>query len=102
MISVTEHWMWRFSLFTLTKWIMPPTISFDGKEVRIRRFAWFGISSTDERIKLDRIASVRIASSIMTSTVVIETMGGAQADFRMTRLPKKEAQRFVERVNAAL
>lgn len=47
----------------------------------------------------ERIKMIREAREM---SMVIETMGGAQADFRMTRLPRQGAQQFVAKVNAAL
>ena len=101
-MQVCEHWAWRYNLFMPTKWFFPPTISFDGGEVRIQRKSLFGLMSTDERIKLDRIASVRLAQGLLTAAVVIETMGGAQTDFRMACLPKGDARRFADMVNDAV
>ena len=101
-MEVAEHWAYRFNPFTPTKWIMPPTITFDGEEVRIERKSLFGVMSSDEVIQLDRVASVRLAKGIMTATVVVETMGGSVSDVSMKHLPKGAAEELVSNINQAI
>lgn len=72
--------------------IFPPILTVGAKEIHIRRRSFLGLRTMDQKLAVDRVASVRALSGVIWSAIVIETYGGASGDLAISGLNKEEAR----------
>lgn len=78
-----------------TSLLMPPGLRVTAHEVNIRVWSMLGLRSSEQKIPLSRVTSVRLTLGVLWGSIVIETFGGGIADFELRGLNKTEARDMV-------
>lgn len=81
---------------SLTALFLPPQIIINGENIVFKKWLLFGLRSFDQKITIQKAASVRILDGIFWAEIIIETFGGAMADFVLKGLDKEEAKRTMQ------
>lgn len=80
----------------------PKALIIKGNEVIIEQLKWFGLRRVEERIPLSRIASVRTERGMLTTTIFLETAGGAAWDLQIGAVPTPQADEAVKLIRKAI
>ncbi len=85
-------------LFTLTQFIFPDQMQYDGARVITTKRKWLGLRTVQDEIRISRVASVRIDTGIFNATITVETKGGATSDVRVHKVPKGRGRLLADRI----
>jgi hypothetical protein len=77
---------------SITNLFLPPLIVLNRREIVIKRWAWLGLRKYEQKVSLERVASVRSMRGIFWSSLVVETLGGAMSDLVIQGLNKAESE----------
>lgn len=82
--------------FFSTNFYIRDRIEIGEKRLTYKRKKWLGLTSNEDSILLDRVASVRLQNKLFGfgAVVIIETQGGSKDDLRITSLRKKVANQI--------
>ena len=89
-------------IYRLTKLMYPDRIAFENDKVTVTKYSLLGLGKSEEVVPTSRISSVRIASGVFNSTIVVETQGGARSDMWVETLPKGPATALASEIRAQL
>ena len=84
-----------------TALFFPPTLTITSEEIHIRRKMFLGLRTMDQKLSVQRIASVRAVDGVFWGALVVETYGGSSADLSINGLDKEEAREtatLIERI----
>lgn len=77
---------------SITALFIPPRIVIGEKEIVLTKWTWLGLRTYEQKVSLERVASVRLLSGVIWAGLVIETFGGSISDLGITGLDKSEAR----------
>ncbi len=78
--------------YSVTNLFLPPILTLTANEIHIRRRMFLGLRSLDQKISVDRVASVRASSGVIWGGVAVETYGGATGILAINGLNKQDAR----------
>ena len=80
---------------SLTALFLPPELHIEKGEILVRKWTLFGLRTYDQKISINKIASVRYLSGVIWGGISIESFGGAISNILINGLDKEEAQKTV-------
>jgi len=80
---------------SLTALFLQPELRIERGEIHVRKWTLFGLRTYDQKISINKIASVRYLSGVIWGGIRIETFGGTISDIVINGLDKEEAQKTV-------
>jgi hypothetical protein len=81
---------------SITALFFPPRMVVSEDEIRITKWTLFGLRTSEQKVGLGRVASVRTHKGVIWAGVIVETFGGSIGDLAIVGLNKAEAQETVE------
>ena len=76
---------------SITALFFPPEIQINSREILIKKWTLLGLRTTNQKISIHKIASVRFIKGIIWGGIIFETYGGGVPELVINGLDKKEA-----------
>jgi|SRR5699024_1165523 len=89
-------------MLSWTKLFKPDSVELQSDCIKIVKHTMLGLKSSEEEMKYNNIASVRLAKNLFTSDIIIETTGGAISDLSIKKLRKNVGNEVVGKIRSKI